>query len=220
VPTATSAEPRKRPRQRRSRETVTRILDASARIFGARGYRSTTTNEIAEAAGVSIGSLYQYFPNKDALLVALAERHVEDASAAFADRLADLGRQAPALPVVARELVSLAVEVNAEPSLGRLLFDEAPRTPEVRRRLDALVSGIAAAVADILRRAGAGGADPEVRARLLVAMVDSAVHEVVLRVDPASTRDEATGELVELLLHGLGERPGDPCPASPFDGPT
>ena len=73
----TSAEPRKRPRQRRSTETVARMLDAAARIYDERGYRATTTNNVAEEAGVSIGSLYQYFPNKDALLVALADRHLD-----------------------------------------------------------------------------------------------------------------------------------------------
>ena len=51
----------------------------ATRIFDERGYRATTTNHIAAAAGVSIGSLYQYFPNKDALLAALAERHVNQA---------------------------------------------------------------------------------------------------------------------------------------------
>ena len=73
------AEPRKRPLQRRSREMVDRILDAAARIFVERGYHGTTTNHVAEAAEVSVGSVYQYFPNKDALLVALGERHLEEA---------------------------------------------------------------------------------------------------------------------------------------------
>ena len=63
------AEPRKRPVQARSRQTVESILVAAARILAERGYLATTTNDVADAAGVSIGSLYQYFPNKDSLLV-------------------------------------------------------------------------------------------------------------------------------------------------------
>ncbi|MGP4022502.1 TetR/AcrR family transcriptional regulator [Actinomadura sp. 3N407] len=69
--------PRKTPRQSRSAATDERILDAAARVFVEHGYAAGTTNRIAEAAGLSIGSLYQYFPNKDAILLQLARRHVE-----------------------------------------------------------------------------------------------------------------------------------------------
>ncbi|HEY0947216.1 MAG TPA: TetR/AcrR family transcriptional regulator [Opitutaceae bacterium] len=68
--------PRKKPSQSRSQATVDVILDAAARIFVETGFDAATTNAIAERAGVSIGSLYQYFPNKLALLAALKERHV------------------------------------------------------------------------------------------------------------------------------------------------
>lgn len=68
--------PRKLPLQSRSMMTVNSILDATAHIFIKNGYTKTNTNIIAEYAGVSIGSLYQYFPNKDALIQALYQRHV------------------------------------------------------------------------------------------------------------------------------------------------
>ena len=69
--------PRKAPRQSRSANTVNVILDATARILVERGYAATSTNAVAERAGVSVGSLYQYFPNKDALIAALHARHIE-----------------------------------------------------------------------------------------------------------------------------------------------
>jgi AcrR family transcriptional regulator len=62
---------RKQPLQERSRETVAVILEAAARILETRGLEGYNTNAVAERAGVSIGSLYQYFPNKDALTLAL-----------------------------------------------------------------------------------------------------------------------------------------------------
>lgn len=65
---------RRLPRQQRSRELVERLLDATAAVVVERGVQHLTTNHIAERAGVSIGSLYQYFPDKDALLEALLER--------------------------------------------------------------------------------------------------------------------------------------------------
>lgn len=69
--------PRKAPRQSRSQATVKAILDATARILVERGFATVTTNAVAELAGVSVGSLYQYFPNKDALVTALHARHGE-----------------------------------------------------------------------------------------------------------------------------------------------
>jgi AcrR family transcriptional regulator len=70
--------PRKAPRQARSQATVKAILDAAARVLVERGYAATTTNLVAERAGVSVGSLYQYFPNKDALIAALHDRHARE----------------------------------------------------------------------------------------------------------------------------------------------
>ena len=76
-------KPRKEPRQARSKAMVDTILDAMARVLVERGYAKTNTNLVAEVAGISVGSLYQYFPNKDALIVALRERHVTHMLALF-----------------------------------------------------------------------------------------------------------------------------------------
>ncbi|MDI7566027.1 helix-turn-helix domain-containing protein, partial [Cronobacter sakazakii] len=62
--------PRKAPRQARSRALVEAIIEATARIFEREGAVACTTNAVAETAGVSIGSLYQYFPNRHALTAA------------------------------------------------------------------------------------------------------------------------------------------------------
>ncbi len=75
--------PRKMPVQARSRERVERILDAAAVVFADAGYEASTTEAIAERAGASIGSLYQFFPNKRALFDAVARRHLERASSLF-----------------------------------------------------------------------------------------------------------------------------------------
>src|SRR3954464_6272927 len=70
--------PRKHPRQARSRATVDTVLEATARVLVKRGFDGLTTNIVADAAGVSIASLYQYFPNKEALVAALIEKHVDE----------------------------------------------------------------------------------------------------------------------------------------------
>lgn len=74
----TQLTPRKTPRQARSKALVTAVLDATAQVLVDKGYAGTSTNVVATRAGVSIGSVYQYFPNKDALIAALRERHATE----------------------------------------------------------------------------------------------------------------------------------------------
>src|ERR1051326_7166272 len=122
----TRTTPRKRPRQARSRETVDTILEATARVLVAKGYDNLSTNAVATAAGVSIGSLYQYFPNKEALVLALIERHMEQMNAAI---LAELARVAT-LPMAeaARCVIELTIRAHAvEPELHRVLTEQVPR---------------------------------------------------------------------------------------------
>src|ERR1041384_4380995 len=70
--------PRKQASQERSRATVDALVEATARILVREVFDKASTNRIAEAAGVSIGSLYQYYPSKEALVAAVIERHNRD----------------------------------------------------------------------------------------------------------------------------------------------
>ncbi|NBE95294.1 TetR family transcriptional regulator [Nonomuraea sp. K271] len=154
--------PRKQPRQQRSRETVAAILEAAAQLFQRHGYTGTTTNKIAERAGVSIGSLYQYFPNKDALLVALAEHYLAESAQQVAQVFARAGEHRPPLPVLLADLVECVAVLHTDrPRLHRLLFDQAPRTPDLVTRFRQAEQQIAQALARELRRLGAGGPEQQ-----------------------------------------------------------
>jgi AcrR family transcriptional regulator len=76
--TEASKNPRKRPRQERSQALVDSILTAASRVLSTVGIERSTTTRIAERAGVSIGSLYQYFRDRDELLGTLVERRLEE----------------------------------------------------------------------------------------------------------------------------------------------
>jgi len=93
--------PRKEPRQGRAKATVEAILEAVSRLTDEHGLEAWTTNQVAELAGVSVGSLYQYFPNKESLLTAwLVQRREERLSAladAVTEHLNDADRLARAL---------------------------------------------------------------------------------------------------------------------------
>ena len=85
---------RKRPRQARSLQTVGALLDATEEVLRTHGYAGASTNRIARAAGVSVGSLYQYFGDKDGLIGAALERALARESEVLA-RLADEAREQP-----------------------------------------------------------------------------------------------------------------------------
>jgi AcrR family transcriptional regulator len=85
--------PRRPPLQTRSRERVERILDTAVKLLAARGLESLSTAEIADRAGIPIGSIYHYFPSKEAILAEVAGRKLLAVDAAFTERFArDLAR--------------------------------------------------------------------------------------------------------------------------------
>lgn len=191
--------PRKRPRQARSRETVDAILDATARVLVRDGYDGLTTNAVAAAAGVSIGSLYQYFPNKAALVAALIDRHVEAMNASI---LAELTRVAT-LPIAeaARCVIELTIRAHAiDPELHRVLTEQVPRVGQLvrLRELDdichRMVAGLLAA-----RRAELAIRDPELAAFLLVSTIESIVHRAAL-LYPHRLRDPRLVDEATLLV--------------------
>ncbi len=189
-----AAEPRKRPRQRRSEETVARILDTAARIFDERGYRATTTNHVAEGAGVSIGSLYQYFPNKDALLTGLAERHLAEALPRMVELGEWLDRTEPGPDELARRIVEESLRLNDQP-LHQLLYD-GPRTDEVNARLATFDEFAVEVLTRHYRRFGHPESVAEARARLTVIAVDAVVHHADGR--RPVVQEEAVGMVARL----------------------
>lgn len=100
---------RKQPKQKRSRELVDSLVDATARVLAERGLDYVTTNHIAEAAGVSVGSLYQYFPDKESLVEALLERLVNDMMRTFNQTLGDMNPGSMALQDLARTAIAIGL---------------------------------------------------------------------------------------------------------------
>lgn len=143
---------------------------------------AATTNRIAERAGVSIGTLYQYFPNKRALLYALAEQHVDVVRERLDVEFARLREQPPDWPRAVRTVVTTLVELHRDrPRLHALMYEYAPRNPDGMSRLHALQDDVIVEVAHQLQRCGRGGADPARTAAMLVHSVDAQLHRVVLR---------------------------------------
>ncbi|WP_312164827.1 TetR/AcrR family transcriptional regulator [Phenylobacterium sp.] len=119
--------PRKNASQARSRATVDALVEATARILVREGFERASTNRIAAQAGVSIGSLYQYFPGKEALVAAVIARHNRDLMRVTGDALAQVA--AAPIETGVRTLVAAAIEAHRiDPQLHRVLAEQTPRT--------------------------------------------------------------------------------------------
>lgn len=177
------------------------ILDAAATEFAETGYTSATTTAIASRAQVPIGSLYQYFPDKEALLYGIAERHLADGSAVVVDAL-DRASDAPDLETAIGIVVEAAVDANAgDPRVHRLLYREAPRPPELQAQLDELEDASAAWVCQELERRGVcAGPAAALRARTLVIAIEALVHDLVLDPPDGTTRQQATAEVTSVAI--------------------
>lgn len=193
--------PRKLPQQARSEATVEAILQAAAQVFERHGYAAGTTNRIAERAGVSIGSLYQYFPSKDAILLALARRHIAEGTTLLRPQLDRLWAGCP-LDDVLGEVVEAMVALHASaPQLHRVLFEETPLPETLRAELaaaeDALVEVVAGSIA---AQSDSKASEHHLAARVIVNAIEGLTHRLVLR--PADASSEYIAAEVTTLVRG------------------
>jgi len=200
MPRKVRTTPRKSPRQARSRATVDAILAATARLLVKHGFDRTTTNQIAEAAGVSIGSLYQYFPSKEALVAALMEQHQDQMRALVFVQL----EHVRALPLAAavRTMIELMLRAHAvNPALHRVLMEQVPRTGRLGKRNDFERDVLAAIIAFLgARREELAVTDLPLSAAIVVGSVEAITHGAVLR-QPERLRDtRLTEELTTMVL--------------------
>ena len=194
------APARKTPRQTRSRETVETILTAAARILTKEGFEALTTNRVAAVAGVSVGSLYQYFPNKEALVRALCERHthgVRDRIRARFEEAWDGPHEA-----LSRAVIQVMVEIRRhDPKLHQELLRLAPAVGGLQE-LHAVEQEIEALLARYIasRPAEFGPADPALRAFIICHAVQACVHGAVIERQEWLREDGFVEELVRMVV--------------------
>jgi AcrR family transcriptional regulator len=173
--------PRKTAVQPRARATVEAILEATARILVREGYEHASTNRIAETAGVSIGSLYQYFPSKEALVAALMERHVKEMSDVL-HREAARSLDAP-LDRAIEDVVQAMLEAHAvNPKLHKVFVEQVPRIGRLETIKDIEISALklARAFLEHRKRELRAGLDLELASFIVVATVEALTHAAVL----------------------------------------
>jgi AcrR family transcriptional regulator len=194
---------RKKPRQSRSEGTIEAIFEAAARILQAQGLDGFNTNAVANVAGVSIGTLYQYFPNKNAILIAMSLRELDKVSqtiigsinAEFASDDSKLGR------VVVRTLLKAfggrqrTRKVLIEALIANGLFDEL--TKPVEKVIQTILAQQARSQGGHLKAMTPMGL--YVMTRAVIGAIRSAVMEQSAHLGTAAFEDE----LVSLFLYSV-----------------
>jgi len=198
--------PRKSASQERSRRTVNAILEATARVLMKEGYDRASTNKIAAVASVSIGSLYQYFPSKEALVAAVIDRHTQEQMQVTRNALVKLA--ARPIEVAARELVSAAINAHRiNPKLHRVLAEQIPRVGRLEN-IEATERDAYALVRGYLdvHRDEIDIADPDMAAFICVTAVEALTHAVVLHRPDILTDEKAekfVDEVTDLVVRYL-----------------
>jgi AcrR family transcriptional regulator len=193
--------PRRQPVQPRARATVDAILIAAADLVARDGPGAASTNRIAARAGVSIGSLYQYFPTSESILLALFERHIAEIAPIIASGIAAVRNPAVALEdAIGGMLRALLARHDARPTMARAMdVFAAGALPDVsafRDREEHFRRDLAAALAG---RADVRAGDHSLIASLLFELVEAAsrwvIHGDGLRFDRHAALEEAVASL-------------------------
>lgn len=175
---------------------VERILVAGREVLVRDGYDAFTTNRVATAAGVSPGSLYQYFPDKSAIVTVVIDRYWDEVAERVAAALADrIGGEGPAMVRDVGDALLTALE--ADPALLRVVAEELPLRASLERRT-ALERRVRELVATYLLARGVSGRDPSAAAWVLVLAVEHLSTRWVLD-RPSISRDQLLDELVALV---------------------
>lgn len=198
-----ATKPRKAASQDRSRATVAALVESTARILVSEGFDKASTNRIAEVAGVSVGSLYQYFPSKEALVLAVAERHRDDIMQFVRGAVTDVD-SLPLEEAVGR-IVSVAVEAHRiDPQLHCVLAEQIPRTGQLESAdpINREAHGLIKAYLES-RRAELCMADLDLAAFVCATTIEALSHNAVLHHEERFS-DEAVealiGETTRLII--------------------
>jgi len=198
MPNTPPLEPRKIASQSRSRATVDALVEATARILVKEGFERASTNRIAAEAGVSIGSLYQYFPTKEALVASVIERHKNEMMAILREALAKVFSWPLRRGV--RELVTVMIRAHrVDPELHRVLVEQIPRTGRLaeveafERESLSLVRTYLEAHRHELRPL-----DLDIAAFVCVSSVEAVTHGMVLRHPELLAKDKLDASVEEV----------------------
>ena len=189
----------------RAKLTMDAILDAVVRLLKREGHKAITTNRIAEVAGVSIGSVYQYFPNKRAIFLALHVRHVNEIDRLVQSRLVE--HAASPLDVLIRAMVDGMIEAHApDPELYQMLQTEVPHRADGTRDFALRLEGAFRLALSSHRNEVATRASLDTIVFIVANMVDGLSHSALLRRPRSLSLPKAKEAVTQAILAYLRGR--------------
>ena len=203
-PRGTRSAARRQPKQLRARQTVDAVLEAVVRVLKREGVQAITTNRIAEVAGVSIGSVYQYFPDKRAIFAALHQRHIQEIDRLIESKLVE--HAGSSIDELIRALVEAMIDAHTpDPELYELLMAQVPHQADGTHGCG--TQDFAVRVHGAFRLAISAGM-PELKKRgdldkvvfVVTHMVEALSHGAVLRRPPGLSLSDAKAESVRAIL--------------------
>lgn len=195
------ARPRKKPKQQRSKATVAAIVEATTQLLVKEGFHNLSTNRIAEAAGVSVGSLYQYFPNKESVVAAVVEAFADREFERLAEQLASFDPDTTLEEGIYRVINAMFEAKKREPELSKVLFEELPPIGQLdilKLWTERSVEVVKIALA--LRSDEVRDLDPEIASYVIVTACHGIVHTTVVNNPELFQTDALARETTELLL--------------------
>ena len=200
MPRRIRTSPRKAPLQERSKATVDAIVLAMTRVLIKEGWDAASTNRVAIEAGVSVGSLYQYFPSKEALVLAVMERH----ATAMTDRLQERMMELASAPLeeAVTELVHLFIENHQRnPKLHRVLIAQVPKVGALQKleELNRLYERLVVAYME-LHREDLEVKDLSIAAYVIVQGVEALCHHAVLERQELIDNGKLEEQIVRLII--------------------
>jgi len=190
---------RRQPKQRRARQTFEAILNAVVRILKREGSGSLTTNRIAEVAGVSIGSVYQYFPDKGAIFIALHQRHVDEIDRLIQGTLIE--HASSSLEELMRALVEAMIQAHTtDPELYELLLTQVPHRADGRREFSVRLHSVFRLAIASRARELSKRRDLDKVAFVVTHMVDALSHGAVMRRPKGVSLAAAKEEVIRAVL--------------------
>jgi AcrR family transcriptional regulator len=180
--------------------TVEALVEAAARVLVEDGYAKASTNRIAKVAGVSVGSLYQYFPNKESLVLAVVDRHLEEVTSVVSTLSVALG-DAPIVDAVRATIGALAAMHHLNPELQEVLDQQVrhlalPRIRESRgQMMEVLFQWLEQRQDDLLPK------DLRAATFVIYVAVETVTHE--RRSDPKSDHEAVLEEVTAMVYRYL-----------------
>lgn len=197
---------RRVPKQERSKQNRDKILEAGLKLFSEKGYYNTTTNEIAKVAGVSIGSLYSYFNDKDAIFLSILDSYHRKFLSFFHEKDEDLSYELYAHDIRQwlRNLIVKLLDIHESvKTLNREMNIMYYSKPQVARIMDTQTERIRTMTMSFIARSDSSIYNMEATSAIIVDFISTVIDRILYKENDNLDKDSIIESAVDILAKYL-----------------